>query len=271
MDGEIIDDMEPPDYRTLLDRFEGIDVKEVSYNFFPSFLYVIIISLCLKCTDFVDKNEKEMISKNKKLISYPHMQNYLKIIGLIYCLYMIKGIFFFVVVAKNKKHSKIPKIIKTIFGFILDMSFFVTSILGYYSFKILSLNFIISHIYLSIFIFFLIFSGFTHFGLFLVDSIYLVIAFFYFLNYFSDNERGFLGQYGLGEDDLIMNYFQTTKLDDKKDNKFKQDSCPICLIPFEKDEELILLKCGHYFHQVCIKDWFKEKVICPLCKETNLL
>ncbi len=45
-------------------------------------------------------------------------------------------------------------------------------------------------------------------------------------------------------------------------------SCAICLdeIDLSETEKNVKLACKHIFHEVCIKDWFKEKHTCPLCR-----
>jgi hypothetical protein len=47
--------------------------------------------------------------------------------------------------------------------------------------------------------------------------------------------------------------------------------CSICLMDFEKDSELRMLKCQHFFHRPCIDTWFSGCADsgawgCPLCK-----
>lgn len=50
---------------------------------------------------------------------------------------------------------------------------------------------------------------------------------------------------------------------DENDKK----SCVICLGEFEKGEELILHPgCKHTFHYECVVNWFKTKLVCPVCK-----
>lgn len=46
-------------------------------------------------------------------------------------------------------------------------------------------------------------------------------------------------------------------------------SCPICLLDFEKEEEVRMLpNCGHLYHFECIKPWLlKQKNSCPMCQE----
>lgn len=50
----------------------------------------------------------------------------------------------------------------------------------------------------------------------------------------------------------------------------KNETCPICLDPFEDGGSLILLKCCHGYHEQCFTSWLqsasKSKVSCPMCK-----
>ena len=43
--------------------------------------------------------------------------------------------------------------------------------------------------------------------------------------------------------------------------------CAICISPCKKSENLRWLPCMHVFHSKCIKQWSKQKKICPLCKK----
>lgn len=51
-------------------------------------------------------------------------------------------------------------------------------------------------------------------------------------------------------------------------NKIPKDkrTCNICLVEFVKKDKLTLLPCIHYFHSQCLKEWLKDKNVCPLCK-----
>ena len=46
------------------------------------------------------------------------------------------------------------------------------------------------------------------------------------------------------------------------------DDCPICMEPFEREQNIICLPCnnGHVFHDHCIGEWVKRNNCCPLCK-----
>eukprot|EP00438_Fugacium_kawagutii_P011454 Skav234944 [mRNA] locus=scaffold2817:29155:30997:- [translate_table: standard] len=48
------------------------------------------------------------------------------------------------------------------------------------------------------------------------------------------------------------------------------EQCPICLEDFGEDDGLEILrtvKCQHYFHVKCLKDWLQVNRDCPLCRE----
>ena len=53
------------------------------------------------------------------------------------------------------------------------------------------------------------------------------------------------------------------KLKNKQNN-----ACVICLVEFEVQDALILLKkCQHLFHKECIKQWLTERTEdCPTCR-----
>lgn len=44
------------------------------------------------------------------------------------------------------------------------------------------------------------------------------------------------------------------------------DKCVICLDDYKPIDAMKLLKCGHYFHEKCIKEWEKKQKKCPTCK-----
>lgn len=48
---------------------------------------------------------------------------------------------------------------------------------------------------------------------------------------------------------------------------FYEDSCIICMEPYQEQDELRILQCGHVFHKNCSEEWLKMKHTCPLCKK----
>ncbi|KMZ74516.1 E3 ubiquitin-protein ligase, ATL family [Zostera marina] len=43
--------------------------------------------------------------------------------------------------------------------------------------------------------------------------------------------------------------------------------CSICVMDFENTELLRLLpKCEHAFHSLCIEEWLKICMTCPICR-----
>ena len=47
----------------------------------------------------------------------------------------------------------------------------------------------------------------------------------------------------------------------------KQSECAICLKEFEKGEQVDRIPtCKHIFHDQCVKDWFLQFLICPMCR-----
>jgi len=56
--------------------------------------------------------------------------------------------------------------------------------------------------------------------------------------------------------------------DFKNSDVCKTTDCNICLEEYDDNDDLMLLKCDHYFHEKCIKHWLLEDSNkCPLCRE----
>lgn len=50
---------------------------------------------------------------------------------------------------------------------------------------------------------------------------------------------------------------------------FQEDlrECPICLLALNEGRAYVMLpQCEHRFHPPCVKDWLKQKPICPCCR-----
>ena len=50
------------------------------------------------------------------------------------------------------------------------------------------------------------------------------------------------------------------------ENNTTAKTCSICVQDYEKSNWIKRLKCNHIFHLDCIKNWFKTKRECPVCK-----
>ena len=42
--------------------------------------------------------------------------------------------------------------------------------------------------------------------------------------------------------------------------------CCVCLKDYIIGDKVLALPCLHNFHPDCVKEWFKEKNVCPICK-----
>ena len=51
-----------------------------------------------------------------------------------------------------------------------------------------------------------------------------------------------------------------------KNGKIELPSCCICLNDITKNEETVLLPCGHMFHWNCCLSWLKRNNTCPMCR-----
>lgn len=47
----------------------------------------------------------------------------------------------------------------------------------------------------------------------------------------------------------------------------EEQSCSICLEPYQQGELLTALRCQHFFHVECVARWFKHSSLCPLCRQ----
>lgn len=65
--------------------------------------------------------------------------------------------------------------------------------------------------------------------------------------------------------DIILRELPMIELDEDKLTKYRQ--CSICLEDFVLKENGINLTCNHFYHEVCIKRWFKKQNMCPICKQ----
>ena len=47
----------------------------------------------------------------------------------------------------------------------------------------------------------------------------------------------------------------------------KYYDCAICLKEFDEQEKLQQIpNCGHVFHEICLRKWFRQLQICPMCR-----
>ena len=235
------------------------DILSIYINFVPSLIYSIIIALILIIPQ--NDNQEEYLSQAHHIILY------LKLILVIYMLYIIKGLFIYFIMAKEKIKNINPKIFVQICFIILDISYIVFTIAGSLSYRKLSLDFIINNIYKCIFIYILLFIGITHIFLFVTDILYLLIFFVISLADFLRDENEFIHQHP-GISKIIINFQKRQKAD-----KNHLGTCPICLGDFIEGVPLIILNCSdkHYFHEECINKWFEISSCCPLCKNHRLL
>lgn len=73
-------------------------------------------------------------------------------------------------------------------------------------------------------------------------------------------------------DDEIEKYTKCTTFhheniptESQYNNTDTQPTCTICLAEYQEDEPLMLLACGHYYHQQCGANWLKRRKVCSLC------
>lgn len=46
----------------------------------------------------------------------------------------------------------------------------------------------------------------------------------------------------------------------------EDESCAICLVDYEAEDDLRNLPCGHSFHKTCVDGWLAVNASCPNCR-----
>ena len=70
-------------------------------------------------------------------------------------------------------------------------------------------------------------------------------------------------------DKLEILTFDPRAVQDKDEND-SDVKCLVCQFPYEANEALNRLPCGHCFHVECVSQWLKSNEVCPYCRQTIL-
>ena len=246
-----------PYQENAVENIKGLDILNIFINFVPSTIYCSLICLILLFPD----NYKEYNSEIHHIILY------LKLILVVYSLYIFKSIFYYFIMTKMKVKNAHSRVIIEILYLLLDISYYIFTIAGNRSYKKLSIDFIINNIYKCIFIYSLIFIGYVHLFMFFINGFYMVIMFVFKSVEFLRNENRFIQENG-GLFYIMESYLEKKIADDKH-----IDTCSICLLDINVGQEIIILKCSnkHFFHSGCIIKWLQSSFCCPLCKSNNII
>ena len=71
--------------------------------------------------------------------------------------------------------------------------------------------------------------------------------------------------------DIIIKKYKDYKIDKNlllpiNIEDIKENKCSICLEEYNRDKDIIKLKCNHEYHKKCIKMWLNINKICPQCR-----
>lgn len=68
---------------------------------------------------------------------------------------------------------------------------------------------------------------------------------------------------------ILFDKYKRVVTNDQEDiDKNERTECCICINEFCKDDEVLIHPlCKHIYHMDCVQDWFKNKMICPMCKQ----
>lgn len=67
-------------------------------------------------------------------------------------------------------------------------------------------------------------------------------------------------------DSTILNKLKPVEIKDENQKSKIEYNCVICMEKYKLRDKYIILPCKHIFHEHCIKTWFKQSNICPICK-----
>jgi E3 ubiquitin-protein ligase RNF115/126 len=64
----------------------------------------------------------------------------------------------------------------------------------------------------------------------------------------------------------LKKFNMTDKYCKNNNGKLEFPNCAICISDIVKNEETILLPCGHMYHSKCIVEWLNQNNKCPVCR-----
>ena len=53
----------------------------------------------------------------------------------------------------------------------------------------------------------------------------------------------------------------------KNNPDFNDQSCSVCLMKYQPNDEVVHLPCNHIYHPECVFQWFNLHTTCPICKK----
>ncbi|KAK4274676.1 hypothetical protein QN277_017865 [Acacia crassicarpa] len=74
---------------------------------------------------------------------------------------------------------------------------------------------------------------------------------------------------GLSEE-TILKLLKQRKYSVEEGSQCDAEPCCVCQEEFDNGHDVGTLDCGHDYHTNCIKQWLKQKNLCPICKTTGL-
>ena len=78
-----------------------------------------------------------------------------------------------------------------------------------------------------------------------------------------------LGKYYIHLFKRLHNKFLNKDLEFTETSFATRDTrCTVCLDDISAGNRTALTKCGHYFHQKCLRRWLEVKNTCPICKQS---
>lgn len=82
---------------------------------------------------------------------------------------------------------------------------------------------------------------------------------------FASSSSSFSSGYAENSTTIIASSLSSSQSPPPSDDNFEEDSCSICLEPFNSDDPATITSCKHEYHLHCILEWSQRSKECPIC------
>lgn len=229
------------------------EVLEFSNDFFPSALLSLIILYFWKVRD--------------EGLCNSMYSSFFFALMVVHLLFALRGLLRLILQYYNYSNSSVSKISLNISDGLLYIFYYVFIFSGYFIYRTTTKECFMTDLESVSLVFFLLFIGIVCFIRQALNILLIILGFPVIVSMFYNNPTEFYSR--IGVDPEIINNLPTFHAE----KQHIGTTCIICTDTVNENDELLQLRCQgrHYFHALCIKDWLKRKVCCPLCRNTNIL
>lgn len=190
----------------------------------------------------------------------------LRTLMLIYFSFITKALLELILIKYNKANNLTSKISVITLEILLYLCYIIALFISFDIFSNLPNSCFLSNTFMECTLFCLLLLGLISISKSLLNGIVLILFFPLMIYSFFDNPREFYSQFGM--DPEIVKSLPTLIAGERH-----KTQCAICTENIKEGDEIIVLRCPgkHFFHAPCIKSWLRVKVLCPLCRNENIL